>query len=165
MRALLKCSVGKARVRIAHPLAVSAKAHAAQRREAYAVRGLQPKSAVDAWGAGMTFLLSSHQPLSLRYRRPAPYVPLRVLASPACRRVRRDSPRHGESLSFVASNESNQSKDAEHQLIWSSRFGYKGSACQRHVLDKPHTCCDFFATRLAAHRRGSSVLYPSNRSG
>jgi len=149
MRALLKCSVGKARVRIAHPLAVSAKAHAAQRREAYAVRGLQPKSAVDAWGAGMTFLLSSHQPLSLRYRRSAPYVPLRVLASPACRRVRRDSPRHGESLSFVASNESNQSKDALHS---SQLRGYKGSACGRHAGDKPHTCCDFFTTRLAAHR-------------
>ena len=114
MRALLKCSVGKARVRIAHPLAVSAKAHAAQRREAYAVRGLQPKSAVDAWGAGMTFLLSSHQPLSLRYRRPVSFVPLRVLGSPAYRRVRRVVAPAGESLSFVASNESNQSKDALH---------------------------------------------------
>jgi len=54
------------------------------------------------------------QPLSLRYRRLAPSVPLRVFHSSACRRVRRVVAPAGESLSFVASNESNQSKDALH---------------------------------------------------
>jgi len=60
--------------------------------------------------------------------------PLRVGVSSACRRVRRVSPRHGESLwcsrnfaarsertpaarTFVASNESNQSKDALHFAV------------------------------------------------
>ena len=62
-------------------------------------------------------LVARYHSLSLRYRRPAVSVPLRELVSPAYRRVRRVSPRQGESLSFVASNESNQSKDAEHQLI------------------------------------------------
>ena len=81
-----------------------------------------------------------------------------LCVSSACRRVRRVVAPAGESLSFVASNESNQSKDAEHQLIWASRFGYKGSACPRHALDKQHTCCDFFATRLAAHRRGQGMF-------
>jgi hypothetical protein len=42
------------------------------------------------------------------------FLPLRVVASSACRRVRRDSAPAGGSLSFVASNESNQSKDALH---------------------------------------------------
>jgi len=101
MRASLKRSVGKARVRIAHPLAVSAKAHAAQRREAYAVRGPQPESAVDAGRPGMTFRLP----------------PLRVFGSSACRRVSRVVAPAGESLSFVASNESNQSKDALHFAV------------------------------------------------
>ena len=88
---------------------------------------------------------------------------LRVVDSSAYRRVRRDSAPAGGSLSFVASNESNQSKDAEHQLIWSSRCGYKGSACPRHALDKPHTCCDFFATRLASHRLGQGKLRSNDR--
>jgi hypothetical protein len=44
-------------------------------------------------------------------------LPLRVVRSSACRRVRRVSPRQGESLSFVASNESNQSKDALHFAV------------------------------------------------
>ena len=103
-------------------------------------------------------VLAHPQPLSLRYRRPAPSVPLRVGISPAYRRVRRVVAPAGESLSFVASNESNQSKNAEHQLIWASRFGYKGSAGHCHALDKPHTCCDFFATRLASHRRGQGMF-------
>ena len=59
-------------------------------------------------------VLAHPHPLSLRYRRLAPSVPLRVLASSACRRVRRVVAPAGESLSFVASNESNQSKDALH---------------------------------------------------
>ena len=92
------------------------------------------------------------QPLSLRYRRPVPFVPLRELVSPACRRVRRVVAPAGESLSFVASNESNQSKDAGTPADLSQLRGYKGSACPRHAGDKPHTCCDFFTTRLAAHR-------------
>ena len=37
------------------------------------------------------------------------------------------------------------------------------SACQRHALDKPHTCCDFFATRLASHRRGQGKLRSNDR--
>jgi hypothetical protein len=45
------------------------------------------------------------------------FLPLRVGISPAYRRVRRVSPRQGESLSFVASNESNQSKDALHFAV------------------------------------------------
>ena len=45
-----------------------------------------------------------------------------------------------------------KAKAREHQLIWPSRFGYKGSLCHCHAWDKPHTCCDFFTTRLAAHR-------------
>ena len=48
-------------------------------------------------------------------------------------------------------------------FIWASRFGYKGSACPRHALDKPHTCCDFFATRLAAHRRRQGKLRSNDR--
>ena len=44
-------------------------------------------------------------------------LPLRVVGSSAYRRVRRVSPRQGESLSFVASNESNQSKDAFHFAV------------------------------------------------
>jgi hypothetical protein len=51
----------------------------------------------------------------LRYRGLA--LPLRVGIYPAYRRVRRVSPRQGESLSFVASNESNQSKDALHFAV------------------------------------------------
>jgi len=43
--------------------------------------------------------------------------PLRVGDSSACRRVRRDSAPAGGSLSFVASNESNQSKDAFHFAV------------------------------------------------
>ena len=43
-------------------------------------------------------------------------------------------------------------------FIWASRFGYMGSAGPRHALDKPHTCCDFFATRLASHRRGQGMF-------
>ena len=44
-------------------------------------------------------------------------VPLRALGSSACRRVRRVIAPAGESLSFVASNESNQSKDALHMGV------------------------------------------------
>jgi hypothetical protein len=44
-------------------------------------------------------------------------VPLRALGSSACRRVRRVVAPAGESLSFVASNESNQSKDALHMGV------------------------------------------------
>jgi len=44
-------------------------------------------------------------------------LPLRVSNSPACRRVRRVVAPAGESLSFVASNESNQSKDALHFAV------------------------------------------------
>jgi len=46
-----------------------------------------------------------------------PFSPLRVSVSSACRRVRRDSAPAGGSLSFVASNESNQSKDAFHFAV------------------------------------------------
>ena len=45
------------------------------------------------------------------------FLPLRVGGSSACRRVRRDSAPAGVSLSFVASNESNQSKDALHLAV------------------------------------------------
>jgi len=79
-------------------------------------------------------------------------VPFHVGASPACRRVRRVVAPAGESLSFVASNESNQSKDALHLVVTLRLQGFGLSLpC---LLDKPHTCCDFFATRLASHRRG-----------
>jgi hypothetical protein len=44
-------------------------------------------------------------------------LPLRVGGSSAYRRVRRDSAPAGGSLSFVASNESNQSKDAFHFAV------------------------------------------------
>jgi hypothetical protein len=44
-------------------------------------------------------------------------LPLRVWSSSACRRVRRESAPAGGSLSFVASNESNQSKDALHFAV------------------------------------------------
>jgi hypothetical protein len=46
-----------------------------------------------------------------------PFSPLRVSVSSACRRVRRESAPAGGSLSFVASNESNQSKDALHFAV------------------------------------------------
>jgi len=45
------------------------------------------------------------------------FLPLRVGVSPAYRRVRRVVAPAGESLSFVASNESNQSKDALHFAV------------------------------------------------
>jgi len=45
------------------------------------------------------------------------FLPLRVVGSSAYRRVRRVFAPAGESLSFVASNESNQSKDALHFAV------------------------------------------------
>ena len=106
-------------------------------------------------------LFACYQPLSLRYRRPVSFAPLRVVDSSAYRRVRRVVAPAGESLSFVASNESNQSKDAEHQLIWSSRCGYKGSACHCHgalfgrthaAISSPHASLRIGAIRIEAMR-------------
>ena len=95
-------------------------------------------------------LFACYQPLSLRYRRPVSFVPLRVLGSSACRRVRRVVAPAGESLSFVASNESNQSKDALHLGVTLRLQGF-GRSTPCHS-ERPHTCCDLISTHLAAHR-------------
>jgi hypothetical protein len=57
------------------------------------------------------------------------FSPLRVGGSSACRRVRRESAPAGVSLSFVASNESNQSKDALHFAV--PLRGLPSATCRR----------------------------------
>ena len=75
---------------------------------------------------------------------------LRVIASAWLVRRRRVVAPAGESLSFVAPNESNQSKGALH---FSQLRGYKGSADEAPChSDRPHTCCDRKSRRCAASR-------------
>jgi len=95
-------------------------------------------------------------------------LPLRVDASPACRRVRRVVAPAGESLwcsrnfasrsertpaarTFVASNESNQSKDAFHFAV---PLRLLPSATCRQVIGPDHgtPVSRYPTTRLAAHR-------------
>ena len=71
--------------------------------------------------------------IGLRYRSLA--LPLRVGSSPAYRRVRRDSAPAGGSLSFVASNESKQSKDAFHFAV--PLRGLPSATC-RQGIDPDH---------------------------
>ncbi len=75
--------------------------------------------------------------------------PLRERVSSAYQRVRRVFAPAGESLSFVAPNESNQSKGALHLT---EGCGYKLRPMRRHAGDTPHTCCDFSTPRFASAR-------------
>jgi hypothetical protein len=80
--------------------------------------------------------MRNHQPFGLRYRRLAPLVPLRVVVSAWLVRRRRVVAPAGESLSFVAPNESNQSKGALHS---SQLRGYKVRPMRRHATARGRT--------------------------
>jgi len=76
---------------------------------------------------------------------------LRVVGSSACRRVRRVVAPAGESLSFVASNESNQSKDAFHFAVPLRTL--PSATCRlRANSDHGTPVSTYPTTRLASHR-------------
>ena len=78
-------------------------------------------------------------------------LPLRVVGSSAYRRVRRVIAPAGESLSFVASNESNQSKDAFHLAV-PLRLLPSATCRRRSASDHGTPVSKYPTTRLAAHR-------------